>query len=101
MLYFVHHGETDWNCEPVRCQGWADVPLNDAGRRRAREQGSRPRSGSIRLLRAFLDGAGVEALRQTKVPSSDLLEVPCEGLVARVDSFLAAQSHTTPTSDPE
>jgi broad specificity phosphatase PhoE len=202
VLYFVRHGETDWNCEPTRCQGWADVPLNDAGRRQAREQGSRLRGagiqtivsshlrravetaeliraelggelplrlderlaetrrgrwetrifadimaeepqewrryreqpqdfcfpegeslakqqrrvlaavrdvaaegrstlvvthgGSIRLLRAFLDGAGVEAFHQMKEPNSNLLEVPCAGLAARVDAFLrAAQPQTS------
>ena len=208
MLYFVRHGETDWNREPTRCQGWADVPLNEVGRRQAREQGSRLRragiqaivsshlrraaetaelireelggelplrlderlaetrrgrwetrafadimdeepeewrcyrerpqdfcfpegeslvdqqrrvlaavravasegqttvvvthGGSIRLLRAFLDGVGVEAFHQMRVPNSDLLEVPCEGLAARIDAFLrAAQFQTSPTSGAE
>ncbi|HMK92804.1 MAG TPA: histidine phosphatase family protein, partial [Thermoleophilia bacterium] len=36
-LYLVRHRQTDWNVEPARCQGWADVPLNQAGRRQARE----------------------------------------------------------------
>jgi broad specificity phosphatase PhoE len=22
MLYLVRHGQTDWNLEPARCQGW-------------------------------------------------------------------------------
>ena len=208
MLYFVRHGETDWNCEPARCQGWADVPLNDVGRRQAREQGSRLRGagiqaivsshlrrasetaglireelggdvplrlderlaetrrgrwetrafadimreepdewrcyrerpqdfrfpggesladqqrrvlaavrdaaaegrttlvvthgGSIRLLRAFLDGAGLEAFHQMKVPNGGLLQVPCEGLAARIDDFLrAARPQTSPTSGAE
>jgi len=208
VLYFVRHSETDWNREPVRCQGWADVPLNDAGRRQAREQGSRlhgagieavvsshlrraaetaeliraelggepplrlderlaetrrgrwetrafadimdqePKEwscyrerpqdfrfpegeklidqqlrvlaavrdvaaegrttlvvthrGSIRLLRAFLDGVGVEEFHQMKVSSGYLLEVLCEGLAARIDAFLrAAQPQTCATSGAE
>jgi broad specificity phosphatase PhoE len=205
VLYFVRHGETDWNCEPTRCQGWADVSLNDVGRRQAREQGSRLRSagirsivsshlrraaetaelirdeldgelplrlderlaetrrgrwetrtfadimdeepeewrsyrerpqdfsfpegeslveqqrrvlaavrdvaaegrttlavthgGSIGLLRAFLGGAGVQAFHEMKVPNDDLLEVPCGGLAARIDTFLRAAAPQT--SGPE
>jgi broad specificity phosphatase PhoE len=204
VLYLVRHGETGWNCEPARCQGWADVPLNEAGRRQAREQGSRLRGagiqsivsshlrraaetaelirhelggelplrlderlaetrrgrwenrtfadimdqepeewrcyrerpqdfcfpegeslvdqqrrvleavrdvaaggstvlivthgGSIRLLRAFLDGTGVRAFHTMKVADGDLLEVPCDGLAGRIDAFLRA---APPTSGAE
>ena len=55
--------------------------------------------GSIRLLRAFLDGVGVEAFHQMKVPNSDLLQVPCEELAARIDAFLrAARPQSPPAS---
>jgi len=37
-LYLVRHGQTDWNVEPARCQGWADVPLNEHGRAQARAE---------------------------------------------------------------
>lgn len=44
-LYFVRHGETDWNAER-RLQGQQDVPLNARGRCQADEAG--------RLLRALV-----------------------------------------------
>jgi broad specificity phosphatase PhoE len=41
-LYFIRHGETDWNAE-ARLQGQRDVPLNDFGRVQAEEAGRRLR----------------------------------------------------------
>jgi broad specificity phosphatase PhoE len=42
-LYFVRHGETDWNAE-ARLQGQQDVPLNAFGRVQAEEAGARLRA---------------------------------------------------------
>lgn len=42
-LYFIRHGETDWNAE-ARYQGQADVPMNETGRRQARRNGNRLKS---------------------------------------------------------
>jgi broad specificity phosphatase PhoE len=42
-LYFVRHGETDWNAE-ARLQGQRDVPLNDFGRVQAEEAGAKLRA---------------------------------------------------------
>ena len=39
LLYFVRHGETDWNAER-RLQGQLDIPLNDVGRQQSAQCGS-------------------------------------------------------------
>ena len=53
-IYFVRHGETDWNAE-ARLQGQRDVPLNDFGRVQAEEAAGRLRD----LVSAYEDLAFV------------------------------------------
>ncbi|MGV6874015.1 histidine phosphatase family protein [Pseudochelatococcus sp. B33] len=48
-VYFIRHGETDWNAE-ARLQGERDVPLNAIGRKQATEVGHH-----IRRLRSDFD----------------------------------------------
>jgi probable phosphoglycerate mutase len=38
LLYYIRHGETDWNVE-FRLQGGRDIPINAAGRAQARRCG--------------------------------------------------------------
>src|SRR5215467_3399580 len=51
-LYFVRHGETDWNAER-RLQGQRDIPLNALGRKQAARCGE--------LLLELFAGAGAAA----------------------------------------
>jgi len=38
VIYYIRHGETEWNAER-RLQGTLDIPLNDLGRRQAESSG--------------------------------------------------------------
>lgn len=49
-LYLVRHGQTDWNVEPARCQGWVDVPLNEHGRAQARAEARSLADCGVRLI---------------------------------------------------
>jgi broad specificity phosphatase PhoE len=49
-LFLARHCQTDWNLEPVRCQGWAEVELNETGRAQARDLGRTFRRRGIELV---------------------------------------------------
>jgi alpha-ribazole phosphatase len=81
-LYLARYGQTDWNVKPARCQGWAAVPLNKTGRRRARELGER------------LAGAGIETivashLRRARQTAEEVRGVLGSGVALLVDPRLA------------
>ncbi len=45
-ILLVRHGETEWNRLGI-CQGWADEPLNEAGKAQAKEVADRLRSEPV------------------------------------------------------
>jgi probable phosphoglycerate mutase len=49
-ILLVRHGETDWNRQPARCQGWAEVGLNHTGRAQAVAQGRALRERGLSLI---------------------------------------------------
>ncbi|MGI6245363.1 MAG: histidine phosphatase family protein [Pseudochelatococcus sp.] len=78
-LYFVRHGETDWNAE-ARLQGTRDMPLNATGRGQARQAG-----GHLRVLRRDFDSLGYVAspltrTRETMTLLRDALALPQDGV---------------------
>ena len=75
MLHVVRHGQTDWNAEPARCQGWADVPLNGTGRAQAHEKGRRlARHGLRRVVTSHLR----RSVQTAEIVSSELDTAACE-----------------------
>jgi len=49
-LLLIRHGETDWNREPARCQGWAEIGLNETGRAQAHALGSALAGRGLELI---------------------------------------------------
>jgi broad specificity phosphatase PhoE len=81
-LYVVRHGQTDWNLEPARCQGWAEVALNGTGRRQARELGERLRDAGIELIVA-------SHLLRARQTAEELRDVLGHGIPMTIDPRLA------------
>jgi broad specificity phosphatase PhoE len=86
-LYFIRHGQTDWNAEG-RYQGQRDIPLNAIGRTQADANGQ--------LLRALMARDGREA------HDYDWYVSPLSRAVETVERVLAAFAppHPVVTSDP-
>jgi broad specificity phosphatase PhoE len=82
-LYFVRHGETDWNAER-RLQGRRDVPLNALGRKQAARCGE--------LLRGLVAGSGV-TLRQFAFTSSPLSRARETMEILRTELGLPAEDY--------
>lgn len=89
MLFIIRHGKTDWNRE-YRLQGRTDIPLNNDGRKMAREAGIRysdidfdicftsPLSRAVETAELLMEG------KKTPIVADDrLLEMSfgvCEGV---------------------
>ena len=64
ILYFVRHGETDWNVKK-KIQGKTDVPLNETGKQQAKELADmlldRKKEGTLQVLRRMVCGKWIWA----------------------------------------
>jgi broad specificity phosphatase PhoE len=63
-LYFVRHGETDWNAER-RYQGQTDIPLNEKGRSQSRRNGEALRAHLTALRDADFIASPLTRARET------------------------------------
>jgi probable phosphoglycerate mutase len=67
LIYFIRHGETDWNVER-RMQGQLEVPINANGRRQAARNG--------RILREVIgDGAGFDFVASPQLRTRQTIEI--------------------------
>jgi broad specificity phosphatase PhoE len=63
-VYFIRHGETDWNAE-ARYQGQADIALNDRGRAQARRNGEALRALLPHIAEADFIASPLHRARET------------------------------------
>ena len=80
-LYFIRHGETDWNVKK-KIQGKTDIPLNENGLKQARELAqmlaAKKKREGLHVVRAYTS----PQLRAAKTAkeAADALEIPCIAL---------------------
>ncbi len=78
VIYFVRHGETDWNVEK-KIQGSADIPLNENGKRQAENLALRlmrqRERGVFHAVRAYTSPQLRAA--ETARTVADALGIPC------------------------
>lgn len=81
IFYFVRHGETDWNVKK-KIQGKTDIPLNENGRRQAKELAARlseeKQAGTFSVARAYTSPQLRAA--ETAQIAADALGVACISL---------------------
>ena len=69
ILYFVRHGETDWNVKK-KIQGKTDVPLNENGKQQAKELADmlldRKKEGTLQVVRAYTSHSFVQHRRHRR-----------------------------------
>ncbi|MEP1442303.1 MAG: histidine phosphatase family protein [Hyphomicrobiales bacterium] len=66
ILYFVRHGQTDWNAE-ARFQGTRDIPLNDIGRGQASHNG--------KTLKGIVDPSKVKFIASPLMRTRETMEI--------------------------
>jgi broad specificity phosphatase PhoE len=78
-IYFLRHGETDWN-RALRYQGQHDIPLNEQGRAQARRNGE--------VLRALLRGiAAADFVASPLSRARETMRIVRDSLGLEPDSF--------------
>lgn len=63
-IYFIRHGETDWNAE-ARYQGQADIAINDKGRAQAQRNGEALRALLPQIAQADFVASPLHRARET------------------------------------
>ncbi|OCG73106.1 histidine phosphatase family protein [Microbacterium sediminis] len=109
LITLVRHGQTDWNLEG-RIQGSTDVPLNDTGRRQAREAAERlrdddyslavtsPLSRAVETAEIIAGALGLGAPERI-AGLAERVYGDAEG--ASVDQLSLLFPHTIPGAEPE
>jgi broad specificity phosphatase PhoE len=89
-LYVFRHGETDWNKEK-RCQGWIDIPLNNAGIEQANNLANALESIGLDVIyssplsRTFETAKIVAKSNNSKIlTNNDLIERNCGVLSGKI-----------------
>ncbi len=75
VIYFIRHGETDWNAE-ARLQGQTDIPLNGLGRKQAAEAGAILRDATSGYRELDYVASPLDRTRQTMEILRDTLGLP-------------------------
>jgi len=77
-IYFIRHGETDWNRDR-RYQGQRDIPLNDKGRAQAHRNGVLLRDFLPRIANAAYLASPLSRARETMEIVRGALGLPAGG----------------------
>lgn len=91
-IYFVRHGETDWNAE-ARLQGHRDIRLNETGRMQAGEAGRRLRALAADFAELDYVASPMIRARETMERLREALGLPAS--TYRVDGRLMEASFGT------
>ena len=102
MLYIMRHGKTEWN-ELHKLQGRTDIPLNENGRKMAREAGKRYREIHFDicycspLIRAKETAELVLEGRTVPIVTDDRLMEMCFGEYEGIENSFANESGSSGT----
>lgn len=83
VLHLFRHGQTDWN-QARRLQGHTDIPLNEEGRKQAREL---QKYFAVNDVAAFLS-SDLSRAHETAVLANEILKRPLQVTASLRESFL-------------